>query len=178
MSRLVVKEEVLTRVLSVDDLCEKIVEMAQSEFPIAQILAEPRLLKVSYRIPEELEGPPPPLTARDTIEGVLSEVQMREVLPEKIRRLSMRGLRLVDTMLQELAHRQLHGVGWVIGDREKFCDFFGLFSFPDSFFDMSLHVVQTVNEDKIILLGASSRLYRPRQVELAICSTMVEQQED
>ncbi len=174
MARLITEQEPLSDKTTVDELCDRIVALSQHKYPIHEMVIRPSELVVSYYAPEGLEGLPPLPSIRDTIEGVLSSVTMVESLPGKRRRLSQAGLELVDTMLMDLSGRHAHAIGWVVGDRRRFCEFFGFDEFPETFFDLPVHVVQSVNADKLIVLGASSRLYRPRQAVVAVCSTMME----
>lgn len=163
----------------VDDVCNKLVELSGSPYPIETVLITKTAIKVSAWEPKDEEPPYGgfKFDSPSSISSLLQSVDLHEV-PAGETGLNAAALCVVAKMMLEARAGELAGVAWVVSDPPLFCRWIGVKKQPVRFLDLPLLQAEELPRHRLVLLCAKSSRNHPMTASRGVIASMEIKEEE
>lgn len=157
----------------VDDICNRLVELASSPYPIETVTITKTDLKVLAWEPADEEPPYGgfKFDSPTSISSLLQSVELREVSPAETG-LNVKSLAVVAKMLLDARAGALAGIAWAVCDPLVFCKWIGVKHAPIRFLDLPLLQNEELPRHRLVLLCGKSSRSHPMTASQGIVTSM------
>lgn len=143
----------------VDDICNRLIQLSASPYPIETVVITKTAMKVSTWEPVSEEPPYGGFTfdSPTSISHLLQSIELFE-LDAAETGINAKAMTVVAKMLLDARAGGLAGVAWIVGDLSDFSKWIGIKGVPIRFLDLPLLQNGEMPRDRLVLLcGKSSR---------------------
>jgi hypothetical protein len=157
----------------VDDICNRLIQLSSSPYPIETITVTKTAMKVSTWEPASEEPPYGGFTfdSPTSISHLLQSIELQEISPTETG-INAKAMAAVAKMMLDARAAGMAGVGWVVSDLTEFAKWIGIKGIPIRFLDLPLLQSEELPHHRLVLLCGKSSKNDPMTASRGVITSM------